>query len=645
MKQLGSRVVGVGATGAMAPGTRSARTERRLESRRRTWRRPVGTLTLLLLASASLPLGGQEPAPEDRKADGEPSPYAEVAVGPIQQGALIDLVVEPPDGEWQVDDDGQEYIISRWPKREGEYKWVDQEAGKVRLGRLLPLTAIDHDADYFYFRIDKPKPVVEDTGPSAAEIEAVEKSYRVEVPEVDRLRLVPWEQGLPTRGQWRNGFAIADMNADGHLDLVHPPARKSFGRPVILLGDGAGSWKYWEQSSFPDLPYDYGDVAVADFDGDGHLDLALAIHLTGIVALRGDGKGGFTEWGEGLPLRADAKNRRPVSPSTTTGPGPQARFDEPVPAPREQSVEQAGIDNFSSRALEALDWNGDGRPDLVALSEGPVTLDALLGDKASPLGKVVFLNQGDGSWMPVAGPGTVHGDMIEVADLDADGRLDFVTDSSSIGNGELLNYGAGEGWESVSLPDPRTRMVAHSVAVADFDGDGRLDVAVAFKAHELGTERYGIDLFYGQPERAFRRESILGLPAGPTRGFDALAAGDVDSDGDVDLVALPREGGVWILLNEGEEGFVRELSPEADPDPDHYYCSGYRAALRDLDGDGRSELVAVFAGEPGTEILLLGQAAPRCRAFGQIRAWKIEAALDSRLDSSADGGGSSPSGS
>ena len=622
------------------------------------------SLALTLSLATALTLGAQEPAAREEK-PAEPSRYAEVALGPLRQGEVYDLVLEPPDGEWLLDDDGQEYIVARYPKREGEYKWIDEEAGKVRLGRLLPFTAIDHDADYFYFRIDKPKPIEIASSPTEEEIAAVEASYRMDVPEVDRLRLVPWEEGLPTQGQWRNGFAIADMNGDGHLDLVHPPARKSFGQPVILLGDGAGSWSHWQEARFPDLPYDYGDVAVADFDADGHLDLVLAMHLTGIVALRGDGQGGFTSWRDGLPLRADARKRQPGPPSTrnwsgsqarTRQPGPALTRPQPVPAPGDDdaerdaeieaelpTIEPVNVANFSTRAVETLDWNGDGRIDIVALSEGPTTVEDLVGEKPSPLGKVIFLNDGDGSWTPVVGPGAVLGDVIEVADLDADGRIDFVTDSSSFGYAELLNYGAGESWEAVALPDPRTKMLAHSVAVADFDGDRRLDVAVAFKAYELGTERFGIDLFYGQPERDFRRESILGLPAGPTRGIDAMSAGDVDQDGDVDLVALPREGGVWILLNEGDGVFVRELSPEADPDPAHYFCSGYRAELRDLDGDGRSELVAVFAGEPGTEVLLIGKIPPRCRAFGQIRAWKLEAAPGGAAGPAA--APSSPSGS
>jgi len=57
-----------------------------------------------------------------------------------------------------------------------------------------------------------------------------------------RLRFTPFGQGLPPSGQWREGFAITDMNGDGHPDIVSGPPRKAPGAgPVIFLGNGKGS--------------------------------------------------------------------------------------------------------------------------------------------------------------------------------------------------------------------------------------------------------------------------------------------------------------------------------------------------------------------------------------------------------------------
>jgi hypothetical protein len=104
---------------------------------------------------------------------------------------------------------------------------------------------------------------------------------------------------------------------------------------VIFLGDGKGSWLRWREAKFPSLAYDYGDVQAGDFNGDGHPDLALAVHLRGLIALLGDGKGGFRNASEGLDFAL------------------------------------GGRTPFSSTALRIVDWNGDGRPDILAFGEGP----------------------------------------------------------------------------------------------------------------------------------------------------------------------------------------------------------------------------------------------------------------------------------
>jgi hypothetical protein len=146
-------------------------------------------------------------------------------------------------------------------------------------------------------------------------------------------RFVPFGAGLPASGQWREGFRIADLNRDGHPDIVHGPPRKQPGPPVIFLGDGKGAWTRWRDAHFPELPYDYGDIEVADFNRDGNLDLAVAVHYRGILVLQGDGQGGFSDASRGLGFDA------------------------------------SGASGFSSRAIRAVDWNGDGLPDLVAVWE------------------------------------------------------------------------------------------------------------------------------------------------------------------------------------------------------------------------------------------------------------------------------------
>jgi hypothetical protein len=565
-------------------------------------------------------------------------------------------VPEPEDGAWLEDEDGLEYTLFRWRKHEGYYHFEADRPGYVKLNHVVRLKFEHEDDEYLYLRWYRTAPIAEslaeDARKAEAEVEAIRASYRTEIEQNDTLRLEAFDEGLPRSQQWRNGFVLADMNGDGHLDLVHGPPRKgSVSHPVIFLGDSAGNWRHWDTAAFPPLPFDYGDIAAGDLDGDGNLDIVLASHLTGLFALRGDGKGGFTNWSEGLPLRRSAVKRQQgierelARRSTAAAPPPRVpqrprrrgagrtkaaeAQKEAVEQPSEQPSEPeppVGDPAFTSRAIALADWNGNGRLDVLALSEGPTAIQDITDDVAPPLGKVIFLNQGDGTWKSLNGPGQMMGDVILPVDLDGDGQLDFVTSSRNVGAPWLLNYGgAADGsWTAAEIPDMRGRLITNGVAVDDFDGDGRRDLALTFQSQEGGEVRMGLDIYYGQEgEPAWRRASVFATTVHETEGMRALTAGDVDGDGRPDLVALTVEGRVWIFLNDGKGSFVRELSPEAEPDKEHLYCTGYRVVLSDIDRDGKNELVASFAGEPGSEAMFVGALPTRCRALGALRAWKI----------------------
>jgi hypothetical protein len=162
------------------------------------------------------------------------------------------------------------------------------------------------------------------------------------------------------------------------------------------------------------------------------------------------------------------------------------------------------------------------------------------------------------------------------------------------------------------------------VAVADLDGDGRRDLAVTFQSQDGGEVRRGLDVFLGAAgDPGWRRVSIWAGEGAAADALTALAAGDLDGDGDPDLAALTARGETWLFVNDGQGDFALDRSPEANPGRDHLYCAGYAAEIVDLDGDGRAELVAAFAGEPGSEAMLRGLLATRCRAEGALRAWKV----------------------
>jgi hypothetical protein len=368
------------------------------------------------------------------------------------------------------------------------------------------------------------------------------------------------------------------MNRDGHLDIVHGPPRRSLGGPVVFLGDGAGHWRRW-QTSFPAQRYDYGSVAVADFNGDGHLDIALGMHLLGVTVLLGDGAGRFTAASQGLD---------PLSPQTA----------------------------FSSRALVAVDWDGDGHVDLIALGEGPRFVPRRT-DGSPPqvsAGVVFYRNRGDATWEKRGGREPKAGDALVLAPRRSGERPWLVAGSIETGLRDLV-LRPGTPVTVETLPGVRARALVRTVAIADFDGDGHDDVAVAYSSHEGRQWRSGIDVVLTRPDRAAQRRTLY-VVDGP-RGIATLAAGDLDGDGWSDLVALSGHGEVLVLRNAGDGVFTREdaqLSERAAG------CQGYHVEVRDLDKDGRADIVASFAGEPVGVGGDLGE--PGCPEQGSLRAWR-----------------------
>jgi hypothetical protein len=584
-------------------------------------RRRAPALTLLLLAAAvgvacTTPRQGAEPAAVPPPA-AEPSavvPHGEPAAEAA--AAAADLAAAPAEGEdaageepagaaaddreWLVDGEGKRYFIDRIVK--DRYTRISEDV--VRPYNMPALKVEREDDEYFYIRVYETQhsevwnPHRDPTPEQLARYEADP------LPEVDVLRFAEFGDGLPRRGQWRNGFALGDVDGDGHVDLVHGPARKAPGSPHIFLGDDAGHWRRWDEARFPPAPYDYGDAEVADFDGDGRLDLAFGFHLLGafVLAQRDDGE--FVPWNEGIALRTD---------------------------------KDAQID-FSGREVVATDWNGDGLPDVVVLSEGPASMPREAGEemKQSPSGVRVYVNRGDGTWR--AADSTYQdrsfGDVVEIADLDGDGVRDMVTGSRAIGYHELVKLGKQDGgWRAAALDTLPEQSLVWSLAAGDFDGDGLADLAVGYRDNQWGVRREALDLLLNRSRPgSLEWERRLIAVGDVDKGFGALAGGDVDGDGELDLVAADDVGAVHVFLGDGEGNLRRERSPELAPPASHRHCAGYEVRLRDLDGDGRDEIVAGFAGEPGGEQALLGLMEKRCPDRGALRAWSPAPAAGERPD-------------
>jgi hypothetical protein len=553
------------------------------QSRRRV------TLALLLVAAALA--GASRPAQAASSKKAKPAAKAAEAPPKTVPADPKEPGPQPPDGKWLVDKQGRQYFVNKLPKagmhvlREGD--------GKLRTPWGIDIDLVKEDDQFFYYKLYRSlgtgpsgAPVV----PSAEDLKKIAESYQVEVPESQRLKLVPFSNGLPTSGQWRDGFDIADMNGDGHLDIVHSPARKTLTPPVIFLGDGKGNWRRWSEAKYPRLNWDYGDAAVGDFNGDGHPDIALGVHLRGLMALQNDGKGGFTDIGKGLDFHLPGNGRQ---------------------------------EGFSSRTLAVADWNGDGRPDIIAAGEGP-RLNLMGRDQARPTqnteayGIVVYLNQGDGTWLR-KDQGTssreIFSDTIVVGDFNGDHRMDFATGTSVQGRRGLINLNRGDGgWDTVDVVGLRPNAYIRSVDAVDLNKDGKDDLVVGYLAYEGDAWHSGIDIFYSQQDGSWRRRGLVALDK--RLEISALGHGDLDGDGKTDLVALTGDGDTWVFLGDGQGFFTRETATGVPAFPGA--CAGYHVRLVDLDGDGKDEIVADFAGEASPMY-----EPDRCASGGGIQAWHL----------------------
>src|SRR5436305_1589004 len=217
--------------------------------------------------------------------------------------------------------------------------------------------------------------------------------------------------GLPKSGSWRNSLAIADMNGDGFPDIIAPPERQGSNVPAVFLGDGKGNWKRWD-AKWP-AGLNYGSVVAADFNKDGHMDLAFGVHLDGVHVLLGDGKGNFTESSEGLPR------------------------------------------DFPTRRVIVADVDHDGTPDIVAISEGPSAVNDANPGKADYAKIRAYLNRKKGtSWegINISERGReVAGDWLSAGDFNGDAYPDFIAANIFYNGPDIIYVSSGkEKWVSAS---------------------------------------------------------------------------------------------------------------------------------------------------------------------------------------------------
>ncbi len=222
------------------------------------------------------------------------------------------------------------------------------------------------------------------------------------------------------------------------------------------------------------------------------------------------------------------------------------------------------------------DLNGDGNLDLAVSQIGANSF-------------AVFLGRGDGTF----GPRTdfpLQGSpvFIGIGDFNEDGKPDVVASNQTLGSLEI-SIGAGDGTFGATTSYP-TGANAHGVVIADFNGDGHADVAVA--GYTVGGN---VSVLLGRGDGTFqtKRDFSTSFP-------HTLAAGDLDQDGDADLVVSNFDTGrITIALGNGDGTFA--TLPEIPTGK-----NAHASAVGDVNGDGRADIVVANQGA-NTVSMILGK--------------------------------------
>jgi hypothetical protein len=351
-----------------------------------------------------------------------------------------------------------------------------------------------------------------------------------------------------------SAVAVGDFNHDGNLDMV---VANDFGSDLsVLLGNGNGTFK--PQTL---IPLDGRPVAVVvgDFNGDGILDIAAL--TSDVFILLGNGDGTFRVGG-----------MFPVAATPTS--------------------------------LAVADFNHDGVLDLAVTEADGV--DVLLGNGNGTFKTAKNYRAGDG---PV---------WVATGDFNGDGKVDLVV--SDIGqNSGLVSVnvllGKGNGTFGSPIETGNLKAGGGSVVVGDFNGDGKLDVAVGGPSFD-SADSMPIAVLFGDGTGKFDNPEYITTGINPA----FVATADLNGDGNLDLIAVNSYGGdVTVLLGNGHGHFAVGPNYAAGGNNPGYSV----AAFGDFNGDDRPDL-AVTNPLTNNVSVLLNTGSGRFAAARDFRLPQIE---------------------
>jgi len=328
-----------------------------------------------------------------------------------------------------------------------------------------------------------------------------------------------------------SGVAVADFDGDGLLDVA--TADRPTDSVSVLRGTGGALLAPKHTFSTGGGPT---NVVAGDFNGDGTTDLATSDQDTKTVTvLAGDGAGEF--------------------------------------AASQRTFLASNVDDLATG-----DLNGDGRADLAvtAISDGRVW---------------TLLGTGSGLAPAVANVVSLPG-AIAAGDLDGDGDDDLAT-GSFFASRVTVSLSNGDGTFAAATNHP-TASGPLDVAMGDLDDDGDLDLVTANQGAD------SVSVLKGTGTGGFATATTHPTGDAPT----AVVSGDVDGDGTADLVVAEASAGTVAVLTGGDGGTYTRAASVA--------LGGFPQALvlRDLDADGQRDVVIANGGGALVSVLRNASGAP-----------------------------------